>query len=95
MIQDGLTPLIYASENEQIECMKYLIDAGANVSQGDNVWEIVTTIKKLFVLFVIQNGMTPLLYASHHGNLDSIKYLISAGVEVSQRGQVSVFEFGM
>ena len=37
MLKDCKTPLIYASQEGHLECIKDLISAGANVSEADEV----------------------------------------------------------
>ena len=39
-----MNALICGSAHGHLECMKYLISAGANVSQGDKVCKIVINI---------------------------------------------------
>ena len=41
---------MYASEKGHLECMKYLISAGANVSQGDKVFMILVDMARLYYI---------------------------------------------
>ena len=77
-LQDGWTPLILAAMNGRIECMKYLISAGASLSQGGKVlydYHIYSCI----LVSGLQDGGTSLIYAAQYGHIECMKYLISAG----------------
>ena len=70
---------MYASQFGHLDCMKYLINEGAIVSQVENVFKYTLCYFTRIELYILQDGMTPLLYASKNGHLECIEYLISVG----------------
>ena len=95
VLQEGKTPLIWASQEGHLECIKYLKRAGANVSEADEVLYIQQYVKKyilsvyvIYAMYVLQDGKTPLIWASSKGHLECIQYLISARANVSERNKV-------
>lgn len=64
---DGITPLIWASKSKNLDMVRELIGAGADVNAAR----------------MNGNRMTPLLWASYNGDLDMVRELIRAGADVN------------
>nr|WDP79879.1 transient receptor potential cation channel subfamily A member 3 [Apostichopus japonicus] len=95
------TPLHYAAENGNVEIMRCLLDAGANLTCKDHQVKsplhIAASHGKLkFTAAALheqpdtinesdRRGMTPLLLASKHGHHHVVRYLLKTGADISSR----------
>ena len=64
----GYTPLLYAVDKEQVNCVSALVSAGADVNISGKYRE----------------QESPLFVASKHGNCEIVKILIDAGADVNE-----------
>lgn len=94
----GNTPLIYAAYESDVDCLRYLIEKGADVNAGDEKegWSALGSAlygeDKEIIALLLQNGAavnvswekgeTPLHYAVKHCGSEIVKLLIDAGADV-------------
>lgn len=69
--KNGYTALMYAARNGDVETMKALIDAGADVNMRD----------------CAVNGWTPLIHAIHKSNNQAVYLLLERGADVNIKAE--------
>lgn len=67
---DGMTPLIVAAQYGHIECVKLLVENGADIEMRTDDFDNV--------------GMTPLMFTAFRGQLDVLEYLISCNAKINE-----------
>ena len=90
-LQSGVTPLGHACSRGQVEVVRALLSAGANMESADKVGITLllctlSTLSSRMYWFEVclfpgsaQNGFTPLGYACLQGHLEVVRALLSAG----------------
>ena len=84
----GTNALMWAAEQGHAEIVKFLLENGAEVNGKSS---IVRPLRRNGLGFARDGqsgepmgGLTPLLFASRQGSLDTVKVLVAAGANVSQ-----------
>jgi ankyrin repeat protein/DNA-directed RNA polymerase subunit RPC12/RpoP len=68
------TPLMFASYNGNLEAVKYLIAAGANINaQADNTYDMISGEPNEIIE---GRGRTALMEAVHQGNTETVDFLL-------------------
>ncbi len=84
----GQTALMWAASEEHADVVKLLLDAGAD-------WKVVsydhpTKVPKLSAASSItpmsRGGLTAMLFAAREGDIDSVKVMLDAGVDINNTG---------
>lgn len=71
----GKTVLMYAAQNNDLETVKYLIEAGANINAATKVQDTC--------LRLTYDNRTAMTYAAQSGGLALIQYLIQSGADMT------------
>ncbi len=66
-LQTGATPLIVAAQNGHLSTVELLLSANANINSCNNVSHCL--ISTCFIIPTVQDGSTPLHFASAKGHL--------------------------
>ena len=88
--QDGITPLMGASQNGCIEVVKILVVYHANVNARDLVRLYYDThiILSLTIAYCKQGGWTALMYAAEFGYSNIVQFLVEHQAELDARNEV-------
>jgi len=83
-IKDSIdhTPLHFAAGDGNLECVKVLVEHGADINAVNN--ETMFLVAKMFPVYVV-GGRTPLHMAAENGELECVKYLVEKGADVNMR----------
>ena len=80
--QDNTTPLYIACQENNVEVVEVLLEAGAQEDRANDVSACLILLSPLphghFTLICTQEGMTPLMIASQNGHVCVVCALISA-----------------
>ena len=80
----GQTPLMWAAAEGNVDAMKMLIEAGADVNARSTIiaWERQRT-EEPRDKWLPPGGLTPLLFAAREGKVPSAKVLLDAGADIN------------
>ena len=80
----GQTPLMWAAAEGQVDAMRLLIEAGADVNARSSIiaWERQRT-EEPRDKWLPPGGLTPLLFAARDGKVASVKVLLDAGADIN------------
>lgn len=95
---DCRRPIHYAAKNGHLECLKVLLEYGADIHSVDIEDETAITLASLFghtecVRYLLEQGAnanncavdgTPLIYAAARGNVECVKLLLERGANVNE-----------
>ncbi len=95
----GQVPIHFAAKKGQLECIKVLLEHGADIHYEDDECETAITLASLFghtecVRYLLRQGAnvndcavdgTPLIYSAERGNIECIKLLLDRGANVNER----------
>ena len=98
-MQNGRTALHLACEAKDFEnldvedylpAVKLLLEKGADVSICDEVWYAlcVSADRHCSLSLSIQDGCSPLMVASRHGDISMVRILIEEGAHVNTQNKV-------
>ena len=96
---DNRLPIHYAAKNGHIECIKVLLEYGADIHSADIENETPITLAAFYghtecVRYLLEQGAnvndravdgTPLIYAAQCGNAECVKLLLEHGASVNER----------
>ena len=94
----GQVPIHYAAKKGKLECIKVLLEYGADIHYEDDECETAITLASLHghtecVRYLLEQGAnvndcavdgTPLIYAAQCGNLECVKLLLDRGANVNE-----------
>jgi len=94
----GQVPIHYAAKKGKLECIKVLLEYGADIHYEDDECETAITLASFFghtecVRYLLEQGAnvndcavdgTPLIYAAQCGNLECVKLLLDRGANVNE-----------
>ena len=80
-MKDGVTPLCIAAEEGDEDIVQVLLDKGANIDHSDEVFFLIKLIISfdLFFLFLLKDGITPLISAAENGFEEIVEILLMKG----------------
>ena len=83
---------IEAFEEEYLPAVKLLLEKGADVSICDEVWYslCVSADRHRSLSLSIQDGWSPLMVASRHGDASMVRILIEEGAHVNTQNKVMI-----
>ena len=95
---DSRRPIHYAAKNGHLECIKVLLEYGADIHSADIEYETAITLAAFYghtecVRYLLEQGAnvndravdgTPLIYAAQCGNAECVKLLLKHGASVNE-----------
>jgi ankyrin repeat protein len=82
--ENGVTPLLYASNNGQVGIVDLLLEHGADVNADTGSGEGPPVNRKYFESMLVTDGITPLMAASGNGHIAVVNSLLKAGADVNK-----------
>ena len=87
--KDQSTPLHVSAENGHLNIVQWLVENGANINEKSKEYLCYTTFflmnKNTHTLD--ESKRTPMHSAAKYGRLETLKFLVSKGQDVNERGK--------